>query len=104
MELFVRFGDVQGRASCLSGLGEIALAEGRADDARSLWYEELHLREPIGQPYPLPSIHQRLARLTEGAERADHVSQARAMWTDLGRPDLIAELGNEFAADPSGSM
>jgi hypothetical protein len=43
------------------------------------------------------SAHRRLARLaTDPAEEQHHAATARALWTSIDRPDLVAELDAEF--------
>jgi hypothetical protein len=40
--------------------------------------------------------HRRLARVSDGANRGGHVAAARAAWTSISRPDLVAALDQEF--------
>jgi hypothetical protein len=42
--------------------------------------------------YSIGVTRVRLAESTEGAGRAVHVAAARAAWTSIDRPDLVARL------------
>ena len=55
--------------------------------------------ERILDPYSIGSAHQRLAGLSDGAKRREHVRRAREAWASIDREDLIEGLDAEFGSD-----
>lgn len=99
--LYQRVGDVRGEANCLRRLGDLALAQAEEGEARRRYEAALSLYERLPEPYSQGSTHRRLARLAEGAEeRQRHVAAAREAWRRVDRADLLAELAEEFGAEP----
>jgi hypothetical protein len=48
-------------------------------------------------PFSMAQTHCRLAHLaTDASEKQRHVDSARALWTQIKRPDLVAQLDAEF--------
>ena len=95
--LYQKVGDVQGEANCIQGLGDIARALGQVEEARALYETGLLLYGRIPEPYSLGQTHRGLARLaTNTSDRLRHVNSARAAWLSIDRPDLVAELNEEF--------
>ena len=84
--------DKRGEANCMEGLGEIEHSEGRAEAACALYEQALALFGRIAEPYSIGVTRVRLAEATRGATRAAHVAAARAAWTSIDRPDLVALL------------
>jgi tetratricopeptide (TPR) repeat protein len=97
--LYLRVGAVLGQANCVQRLGDIAKAEGDLSTARQRHEQALLLYERIPEPYSTGQAHRRLARLTEADEKRCHVQAARAAWAGIDRPDLVAELDQEFGSD-----
>ncbi len=43
------------------------------------------------------TTHERLARLaSDPTEKQHHLDTARALWTSIDRPDLVAQIDAEF--------
>jgi len=90
-------GEVLGEANCILGLGDIAQATSDHGQARNQYQAALGLYERIQKPYSIGRTHQRLARIAPGPGiRARHVSAAREAWSKIDRPDLLAQLDQEF--------
>ncbi len=87
-----------GEANCIGRLGDIARALERSDEAERTYRDALGLYERIPEPYSIGGTHLRIAQITSGATRADHVAAARAAWLSIDRPDLVRELDAEFGA------
>jgi hypothetical protein len=87
-----------GEADCISGLGDIARATEDTIEALSHYHTALALYDRIPEPYSIGYTRLRIARLTEGAERAAHLDAARAAWASIKRDDLIAQLDKEFGS------
>jgi tetratricopeptide (TPR) repeat protein len=97
LPLFRRVGSVLGEANCILSLGDFALFKGSVTEARARYIEALQLYEQIAEPYSIGWAHVRLARLENDPKaRKAHLKAARAAWTSIDRPDLIAELQQEF--------
>ncbi len=100
LPLYRRVGDVLGEANCIRSLGDIAHAEGKTETARLRWDESLILYQRIPEPCSIGETYERLARIaTASPERQRFVAAARAAWTSIDRPDLIAQLDSEFPPD-----
>jgi hypothetical protein len=83
------------QANCIRSLGNIALARSEHDQARLNWEAALQLYERIPEPYSIGHTHRRLARL--GCNyREHHIAAAHEAWQSIDRPDLVAELTEEF--------
>jgi hypothetical protein len=83
---------------CIQSLGVIALTEQDTDAARGHFAEGLMFYRRIPEPYSSGWTMRRLARMTEGATRTEHVDAARAAWESIKRPDLVDDLDAEFGA------
>ena len=79
LSLFRKVGDVLGEANCIQRLGDIALAQSNSQ-AAARFGEAHRLCEHITEPSSIGMSHGRLARLSQGEERAQHVAKARAPW------------------------
>jgi tetratricopeptide (TPR) repeat protein len=90
LPLYRQVGSVLGEANCIQSLGDIARDPHDATAARQRYQESLVLFQRIAEPYSIGWTHHRLARLSEGAERAAHIAAARQAWASIDRPDLIA--------------
>lgn len=98
LPLYRQVGDVLGEANCIQRLGDSERILGQADEAQRLYREALRLYSRIPEPSSIGDTHGRLARLTSGKEREQHVRAARAAWLSIDRPDLVQQLDSEFGA------
>jgi hypothetical protein len=90
-------GSVRGEASCIQRLGDLALQRSDRDDAQERYGVALALYARLPDPWAMGMTRRRLARLaTDPAERRRQLDAARASFTSVDRPDLIAELDAEF--------
>jgi tetratricopeptide (TPR) repeat protein len=92
LPLFRQVGAVLGEANCIQRLGDIAREQGDAVAAHAQYETALALYGRIPEPYSMGVTHFRLAELAGGTDRATHVAAARAAWTSIDRPDLVALL------------
>ena len=91
--LYRRVDSVIGEANCIRSLGDIARLEGSVTEARAKYIDALQLYERIAEPYSIGWTHVYLARLeSDPTVREAHLKAARTAWTQIDRPDLIAEL------------
>jgi tetratricopeptide (TPR) repeat protein len=96
LPLYRQVGDVVGEGNCALGQGDVARAAGDDDGAREQFREALTLYERMHRIDNVALARERLARLTEGEERAAHVAAARQAWVAIGLPDRVAHLDHEF--------
>jgi tetratricopeptide (TPR) repeat protein len=82
-------GYIGGEANCMQGLGDILEAKGELQKAADYWLAALSLYERIARPYSVGWMHQRLARISIGVERAGHIQVARTAWNAIDRRDLV---------------
>jgi hypothetical protein len=84
------------KANCTLGQGDVARASGDDDSARAQFREALALYESVHRTDNIALVHERLAGVTAGEERAAHVAVAREAWLAIGLPDQVARLDREF--------
>jgi tetratricopeptide (TPR) repeat protein len=96
LPLYRQVGAVPGEGNCALGLGDVARATGDDDAARVRFREALALYERVHRADNVALAHERLARITEGEERAAHVAAARDAWLAIDLPDRIVRLYREF--------
>jgi tetratricopeptide (TPR) repeat protein len=101
--LYRRVGDVLGEANCIQSLGDIAAAQSGMTTAKERYAAALGLYQRIPEPYSIGRTYRRLARITDGAERAANVAKARAAWQSIGRTDLVESLDGEFPPEPAAA-
>jgi tetratricopeptide (TPR) repeat protein len=98
--LYEQIGSLLGQANCIYRFGDIALDRSELDIARTRYEEALGLYQRVQNAFSIGEAHQRLARIAESeAERRQLVQAARAVWTSIGRTDLVEELADEFGED-----
>jgi tetratricopeptide (TPR) repeat protein len=90
LPLYRQIGHILGEANCIKGLGDIALRCSDHKAARGRYLEALSLYKRIPEPYSIGHAYRRLAALTKGKARERHLAAARAAWTSIDRPDLVA--------------
>jgi tetratricopeptide (TPR) repeat protein len=96
LRLFRQIGDLLGEASCVLGMGDVALARGDHNVARDQFFVALGLYQRARQATRIAVVHERLARMSNDAERDRHVLAARSAWTSMDLPDMVARLDQEF--------
>lgn len=90
-------GDAHGQATCLLGLGELALGRSEDDEARGLLEQAVPLYEQAAEPYLLGEVSRKLARIARTpSEKTRHVTAASLAWRSIKRHDLLSELDEEF--------
>jgi hypothetical protein len=89
-------GNVLGEANGILGVGDVARARDDDDAARSHFRQALALYESVHRTDNIALAHERLARVTGGAERAAHVAAAREAWSAMDLPDEVARLDRAF--------
>jgi tetratricopeptide (TPR) repeat protein len=93
LSLYRQVGSVQGEASCIEGLGDIALRRSDHEQARQRYEEALPLYEHIQEPYSIGLTHRHLARIAlDENERNRRVQAARHAWQRIECPTLLKEL------------
>ena len=102
LPLYRQVGAVLGEANCHLGVGDVARACSDTAGAKTAFEEALRLYGKVGHRQNAGLAHRRLARVagTED-ERRRHVDAARAAWESIDRPDLVAELDEEFGGRSS---
>jgi tetratricopeptide (TPR) repeat protein len=99
LPLYEELGNAIGEANCVRSLGDIALRRGEHVVAREHYERALEVYSRIPEPYSIGFTHLRLAPFAEQPEaRAEHLTSARAAWTSIDRPDLVAR----YLDKPSG--
>ncbi len=99
LQLFRQGAFLRGEANCIRRLGDIATFVSDFAEARRRYTDALHLYTAIPEPYSIGWTHMTLARLTSGAERAQHVQAARQAFLGIGRADLVQFLHDEFESN-----
>ncbi|WP_290058761.1 tetratricopeptide repeat protein [Amycolatopsis solani] len=94
--LYQQLGNTLGEANSVKFLGDAALAGGDRAAAVECYQRALPLYERIPQPYSAGTTYQRLARLSDGADRTRYVRAAREVWLKIGRADMARKLDEEF--------
>jgi tetratricopeptide (TPR) repeat protein len=95
--LYRRLEDALGEAYCVTRLGDVALHCLQPGIAQEHYTAALACYARALHPYAMGATHFRLARLAgDPAEKQRHVDTARALWTQINRPDLVAQLDAEF--------
>jgi tetratricopeptide (TPR) repeat protein len=95
--LFEQVGSVLGQANCILRLGDIARERGETAEARARYGDALRRYQRIQEPYSIGFTYYRLAQVAgDAAERRGYADEARAAWTSIKRPDLVAMLDKVF--------
>jgi tetratricopeptide (TPR) repeat protein len=92
LSLFEEVEQLEGRGKALL---EVADLEASAEAKRALLLDALDSHSRFGNPRWIGEAHRRLARISDGEERREHVAAAREAWTSIDRLDLVAELDRE---------
>jgi tetratricopeptide (TPR) repeat protein len=96
LALFRSIGNSVGEANCLVRFGGIAAAQADKVAAREYCRAAIKLYEQVFEHDEIGRVYRLLAQISEGEERAHHLSAARAAFERINRPDLIAALDREF--------
>jgi tetratricopeptide (TPR) repeat protein len=97
LKLYRRSGSVLGEANCISSLADVVRLEKSFTEAHAMYTDALQLYERIAEPFSIGWTHVCLAHLENDSRvREAHLKAARAAWIQIDRPDLIAELDQEF--------
>ena len=94
--LYLRLGDAVGEATCIACLGRVAAATGDKETARSQGHTALAMLGPVHATRHITIVHEDLAAVTTGSERAAHVAAAKAGWREMGLEDQAARLERRF--------
>ena len=94
--LYRQVGDIVGDGNCALGLGDVARAEGDDGEARDRFRQALAVYQSVQRTSNVAVAHERLARVTDGTERAAHIAAAREAWGSIDLPDRVARLDREF--------
>jgi tetratricopeptide (TPR) repeat protein len=97
LPLYRRLGDVVGEAGCALGQGDVSLAEGDKAKAERHFHVALALYERVHRIDGIALARERLAQVTEGAQRAAHVRAAREAWLSMNLPAQAARVARRFA-------
>jgi len=97
LPLYRQVGDVHGEGNCLIMLGRLARALDNVAGAREHMLKALSLFHGIHAIQNCAVAREDLARITSGGEREEHLQAARAAWNEIGLPDQVARLDEEFA-------
>jgi tetratricopeptide (TPR) repeat protein len=94
-------GHKHNEGECLLSLGDLALAVSDPLAAQSYFDTALNLFKQIEQVEWIGHASRRLARLAvDEQERQLLVKAAREAWESIDRPDLVADLTQEFGREP----
>jgi len=97
LPIYRRAGNILGEANCIQSLGDIAVSQGLSTKAQQKFLQALELYQRIAEPYSIGWSHLRLAHLEQDSTvQQEHLKAAREAWSQIHRPDLIAELEEEF--------
>ena len=92
LPLYRRVGAVLGEANCIQSLGDIAWERSDPTTAKECYVAALALYARIHDSHSMGAAHRRLAQVaTDPAEKQHHLATARALWTQIDRPDIIAD-------------
>jgi hypothetical protein len=94
--LYRQVGDIVGDGNCALGLGDVARAVDNDGEARDRFRQGLALYQRVQRTDNIAHAHERLARVTDGTERAEHVAAAREAWSSIDLPDQVARVDREF--------
>jgi hypothetical protein len=96
LPLYRRAGAVLGEATCIQGLGDIALARSDHESARARYEEALPLYRRFGDPYSTGRCLYYVAKVSDGDERCRTAREAAASFESIARRDLAALVRGEF--------
>jgi tetratricopeptide (TPR) repeat protein len=101
LALLRQAGHKHNEGECLLSLGDLALAVSDPLAAQSYFDTALNLFKQIEQVEWIGHASRRLARLAvDEQERQLLVKAAREAWESIDRPDLVADLTQEFGREP----
>jgi tetratricopeptide (TPR) repeat protein len=96
LPLYRRVGDVLGEANCLLGYGDVATAVKDRDAAERHFKAALALYERVRRLHAIALAHERLASVTTGEARAEHIRTAKATWLAMKLPGQAERLDRQF--------
>jgi tetratricopeptide (TPR) repeat protein len=96
LPLFRRVGDVVGEGNCLLGYGDVANAGKDRDAARTHFEDALALYERVHRLDNVALAHERLATVTTGKARAEHIRTAKETWSAMKLPERAARVEQRF--------
>ncbi len=99
LKAYTDIGSIIGQAHCLIRLGEVRKAQGRISRAQEHFHRALSLYFSLDDRESMAKTYPHLARIAESdAERRMFLRAARSIWEELGKPEKIKALTDEFEA------
>jgi tetratricopeptide (TPR) repeat protein len=92
LPLYRRVGDVLGEANCLLRYGDVANAGKDRETARTHFVGALELYERVHSLDGVALAHERLATVTTGEARGEHVRTAKATWLAMKLPEQAGRV------------
>lgn len=98
LELVRDLSDTLSEAKCLRSLGDVALRKSDHARAKTLLNEALAIYVQLQVPASIGFVHLRLAEISAGAERQQHLATSVSVWREAGLDNLVLEHLPKLAA------